>query len=135
MIEVVSMCFKENNKFIIAMPRSSKKTKKYTLIGGKVNKEDKDIYDAVIRECKEELNVELKKEEFKLLLEFTEKAGSDPNLTISMHMFITNHKIDSLPLPNEEVLEYKWFTIGDDEEELCDSIKLHLLPFLKEHNI
>ena len=45
MIEVVSMCFKENNKFIIAMPRSSKKTKKYTfpkwlkwIINVKINK-------------------------------------------------------------------------------------------------
>ena len=135
MIEVVSMCFKENNKFIIAMPRSSEKTKMYTLIGGKVNKEDKDIYEAIIRECKEELNVDINKEEFKLILEFTERAGSDPNLIINMHMFMTNHKIDELPLPNEEVLEYKWFTIGDNEDELCDSIKFHLLPFLKEHNI
>ena len=135
MIEVVSMCFKENNKFIIAMPRSSKKTKMYTLIGGKVNKEDKDIYEAIIRECKEELNVDINKEEFKLILEFTERAGSDPNFIINMHMFMTNHKIDELPLPNEEVLEYKWFTIGDNEDELCDSIKFHLLPFLKEHNI
>ena len=135
MIEVVSMCFEENNNFIIAMPRSSKKTKMYTLIGGKVNKEDKDIYEAIIRECKEELNVDINKEEFKLILEFTERAGSDPNLIINMHMFMTNHKIDELPLPNEEVLEYKWFTIGDNEDELCDSIKFHLLPFLKEHNI
>lgn len=135
MIEVVSMCFKKDNKFIIAMPRSSKKTKMYTLIGGKVNKEDKDIYEAIIRECKEELNVDINKEEFKLILEFTERAGSDPNLIINMHMFITNYKIDELPLPNEEVLEYKWFTIGDNEDELCDSIKFHLLPFLKEHNI
>jgi 8-oxo-dGTP pyrophosphatase MutT (NUDIX family) len=117
------------------MPRSSKKTKMYTLIGGKVNKEDKDIYEAIIRECKEELNVDINKEEFKLILEFTERAGSDPNLIINMHMFMTNHKIDELPLPNEEVLEYKWFTIGDNEDELCDSIKFHLLPFLKEHNI
>ena len=48
---------------------SSKKTKKYTLIGGKVNKEDKDIYEAVIRECIEELNVKLEKD-------FTRMSGN-----------------------------------------------------------
>ena len=74
---------------------------------------------------------DLKKEEFKLILEFQEHAGSDPNLMINMHMFLTEHDIDVLPEVNDEILDYKWFNIGDDESILCDSIKLHLLPYLK----
>lgn len=130
MIDVVAMCFIKNNSFIIALPRSSKNTNLYTLIGGKV-KENEKFDDAIIREVKEELFIDLKKEEFKLILEFQEHAGSDPNLMINMHMFLTEYEIDVLPEVNDEILDYKWFNIGDDESILCDSIKLHLLPYLK----
>ena len=130
MIDVVAMCFIKKNNHIIAMQRSSKHTKLYTLIGGKV-KENEKFDDAIIREVKEELFIDLKKEEFKLILEFQEHAGSDPNLMINMHMFLTEHDIDVLPEVNDEILDYKWFNIGDDESILCDSIKLHLLPYLK----
>ena len=128
MIDVVAMCFIKNNSFIIALPRSSKNTNLYTLIGGKV-KENEKFDDAIIREVKEELFIDLKKEE--ILEEFQEHAGSDPNLMINMHMFLTEHDIDVLPEVNDEILDYKWFNIGDDESILCDSIKLHLLPYLK----
>ena len=53
------------------------------------------------------------------------------NTIVQMGSTFTFCISDVLPEVNDEILDYKWFNIGDDESILCDSIKLHLLPYLK----
>jgi len=130
MIDVVTAVFLKNNSILLAKPRSSMKSNKYTLIGGKV-KDGEDYKDAIIREVKEELKIDLTKAELNLILEFEEVSASDPDLKINMHMFIANREVLTLPNTNEEILDYRWYDINDNELELSDSIKNHLIPYLK----
>lgn len=131
MIEVVTIAFVDNNRLLVVKPRSSRKSNKYTLIGGKVEK-DESIVDAIVRETKEELGMILNKDDLKLILEFEEVSASDINLKINMHMFVSN-KVVKCPRTNAntEILEYKWIDIYDESNNLSDSISKHLLPYLK----
>lgn len=131
MIEVVTVAFVDKNRLLVVKPRSSRKSNKYTLIGGKVEK-DESMIDAIIRETKEELGLILNKGDLKLVLEFEEVSASDANLKINMHMFISN-RVVKYPQKdaNIEILEYKWIDIYDESDNLSDSISKHLLPYLK----
>lgn len=131
MIEVVTVAFVDNNKLLVVKPRSSKKSNKYTLIGGKVEK-DESLMDAIIRETKEELEITLNRDDLKLILEFQEVSASDDNLKINMHMFISNKVVEySQKDANIEIMEYKWIDIYNESDNLSDSISKHLLPYLK----
>lgn len=107
----------------------SSKTDSWTLVGGGVE-EGESLYDAAIREVSEEIhnNFTIKKENLTKVLTFMEHAASDPNKIIEMNIFLCNKKIDVKLIPNEEILRYHWYKIGD-EYNISLSIKDHFLPF------
>lgn len=130
MIDVVTVAFINNNKLLVVKPRSSIKSNKYTLIGGKV-RVNESYSDAIIRETYEELNIKLSLADLSLILEFSEKAASDDNLIINMHMYLSNKIIETLPSINSEIFSYEWIDIDKENEQLSNSIRYHLLPYLR----
>lgn len=132
--QVVGIAFIENNKLLIVQSRNSSKTNSYTFIGGGVE-EGETLVEAAKREVSEEIHsgFTIKDEELELVFEKTEQAASDPNLTISMHVFLAQKKINVPLIPNNEILIYHWYSM-DEDYNVSNSIR-DFLEYAKENNI
>ncbi|CDF11956.1 hydrolase NUDIX family [Mycoplasma sp. CAG:776] len=132
--QVVGIAFIENNKLLIVQSRNSSKTNSYTFIGGGVE-EGETLVEAAKREVSEEIHsgFTIKDEELELVFEKTEQAASDPNLTISMHVFLAHKKINVPLIPNNEILIYHWYSM-DEDYNVSNSIR-DFLEYAKENNI
>ena len=136
LIYVVGTAFVQNGKLLISMSQRSSKKGKYTLVGGGVEKGET-FKEAARRECQEEIanGFDIKDDELKEILCFREPALSDETLTIEMHMMLALKDIDVELLPNDEILEYRWYNLGDDTSYLASAIKDHFIPWAIENNI
>ncbi len=132
--EVVGIAFIENNKLLIVQSRKSNKTNSYTFIGGGVE-EGETLIEAAKREVSEEIHsgFTINDDELELVFEQAEQAASDPNLTIRMHVFLAHKKINVPLVPNEEILIYHWYSLGENYN-VSNSIR-DFLNFAKENNI
>ena len=43
--------------------------------------------------------------------------------------------VDVELMPNDEIIEYKWFKLGDDDSQLASAIKDHFIPWAIENRI
>ena len=93
--------------------------------------------EAAVREISEEIanGFQISEDELEEILCFREPALSDPNLNIEMHMMLAKKEIDVELLPNDEILEYRWYTLGEDDSILATAIKDHFIPWAVENNI
>ena len=62
-----------------------------------------------------------------------ETAASDPNKQIETHIFIAHKKINVELTTNEEIIDYHWYSIGEDYN-VSNSIK-DFLEYAKENGI
>lgn len=136
LIYVVGTAFVKDGKLLVSMSQRSAKKGRYTLVGGGVEKGET-YKEAARRECQEEIanGFDIQEDELEEILAFREPALSDPNLTIEMHMMIAKKEIDVELLPNEEIVEYKWFKLGDDDSQLSSAIRDHFIPWAVQNNI
>ena len=51
-----------------------------------------------------------------------------------MNIFIAHHSIDDVRNCNPEIIESKWYKVGD-EENVSSSIKEHFIPYAIANNI
>ena len=135
-LQVVGIAFFKDKKLLLSKSHNCKNNNLYTLVGGKIEKNET-VLTAAVRECKEEIghNFNITKNDFLPILHFTEKAASDPNLIIEMHMLISKKDIDVPLTTSKEIIDYKWYSLKDNPDILCDSIKKHLLIYAKNHNL
>ena len=121
--QVVGIAFIENNRLLIVQSKRSSATNSYTFIGGSVE-EGETLIAAAIREVKVEIHsgFEISSDELELVMSKKEKAASDPTKEIAMHIFIAHKKINVELIPNEEILEYHWYKIGENYH-ISNSIK------------
>ena len=136
LIYVVSTVFIKDGKVLVSMSQRSAKKGKCTLVGGGVEKGET-FKEAAVRECIEEIanGFTIEEKDLKEILCFREPALSDPNLTIEMHMMISSKPIDVELVPNEEIMDYKWHGLKDDESDLSSAITEHFIPWAKENNL
>jgi len=127
---VVGTAFIRNGKLLISMSKRSAKKGKYTLVGGGVD-EGETFIEAARRECQEEIGngFDILESELEEILVFREPALSDPNIIIEMHMFRALKDIDVELVPNDEILEFRWFSLGEDETLVSSAIKDNLIPW------
>lgn len=132
--QVVGIAFIENNKLLIVQSKKSSKTNSYTFIGGGVE-DGETLLEAAIREVSEEIHngFTISPSELELVMTKKEVAASDPNKQIEMHTFIAHKKINVELTTNEEIIDYHWYSIGEDYN-VSNSIK-DFLEYAKENNI
>lgn len=130
LIYVVGTAFIKDGKVLISMSQRSSKKGKYTLVGGGVEKGET-FKEAARREIQEEIGngFDIAENELEEILCFREPALSDPSLTIEMHMMLAKKEINVELIPNEEIIEYKWFGLEDDDSYLSTAIKDHFIPW------
>ena len=133
---VVGTAFIKDGTLLIAMSERSSKKGKFTLIGGFVD-EGETIKEAARRECQEEIGAgfDIEEDELLIIKTYREPALSDPNLLIEMNLLLALKELDVELVPNDEILEYKWFKLGDDESILSTAVKDHFIPWAVENNV
>ncbi|MDD4706281.1 MAG: NUDIX domain-containing protein [Bacilli bacterium] len=133
---VVGTAFIKDGSLLISMSERSSKKGKYTLIGGFVD-EGETIKEAARRECQEEIGngFDINEEELLIIKTYREPALSDPNLLIEMNLLLALKNIDVELVPNDEILEYRWFKLGDDDSILSTAVRDHFIPWAVENNV
>ena len=133
MKQVVGTLFFKDKKLLIDKPR---KRATYQMIGGSVE-ENESIFDAAVRECKEELGDKaiFEPEKIKFLMEFDEIATSDPNLKIHMNIFIYDGVLGGELTISDEIENFMWFGRNDDRNILSNTLKNEIIPYAIENSL
>ena len=134
--KVVGVAFIKEGKLLISQSLRSSKTNSWTFIGGGVE-DGETIEMAAVREVSEEIHngFSITPNDLSYVMTFKESAASDPNLKIEMNIFICNKKIDVELTPNEEILRYHWYKIGEEEYNISSSIRDHFLPYAMKNGL
>lgn len=127
---VVGIAFIEKGKLLIVKSQRSSKTNSWTLVGGGIEAGETEI-TAALREVNEEIGqgFEFCEEDLLPIMCFKEAAASDADVIIEMNMFLAKKPIHVSLMPNDEILEYHWYTIGEKEYNLSSSIRDYFLPY------
>lgn len=127
---VVGIAFVEDGKLLIVKSKRSSTTNSWTLVGGGVETGETEI-TAALREVNEEIGqgFEFCEEDLLPIMCFKELAASDSDVVIEMNMFLATKKIHVNLIPNDEILEYHWYKLGDVDFNISSSIRDHFLPY------
>ena len=127
---VVGVAFVEDGKLLIVRSVRSSATNSWTLVGGGIEAGETEI-TAALREVNEEVGqgFEFCEEDLLPIMCFKEAAASDSDVTIEMNMFLALKQIHVSLIPNDEILDYHWYKLGDVEYNLASSIRDHFLPY------
>ena len=133
MKQVVGTLFFKDKKLLIDKPR---KRATFQMIGGSVE-ENESIFDAAVRECKEELGDKaiFEPERIKFLMEFDEIATSDSNLKIHMNIFIYDGILEGELTISDEIENFMWFSRNDDINILSNTLKNEIIPYAIENGL
>ena len=133
MKQVVGTLFFKDKKLLIDKPR---KRKTYQMIGGSVE-DGEEIFDAAVRECREELgpNAIFDLNKIKFLMEFDEIATSDPNLKIHMNIFVYDGILEGEISISDEIEGFMWFGKDDDVNLLSNTLKNEIIPYAIENGL
>lgn len=127
---VVGIAFVDNGKLLIVRSQRSNTTNSWTLVGGGIESGETEI-TAALREVNEEVGqgFEFCEEDLLPILCFKELAASDSDVIIEMNLFLATKKIHVELIPNDEIIEYHWYKLGDTNFNLSSSIRDHFLPY------
>ena len=127
MKQVVGTLFFKDKKLLIDKPR---KRATYQMIGGSVE-ENESIFDAAIRECKEELGDRAIFDPLKIkfLMEFDEIATSDGKTPIHFYVFKYNGELKGKIKTSDEIESFKWYETKDGQEILSNTLKNEVVPY------
>ncbi len=133
---VVGVAFVEDGKLLVVKSIRSSMTNSWTLVGGGVETGETEI-TAALREVNEEIGqgFEFCEEDLLPIMCFKEAAASDSDITIEFNMFLALKPIHVSLIPNDEILDYHWYKIGETEYNLSSSIVDHFLPYAIQKGI
>ena len=126
-MQVVGTMFFKDYKLLIDKPR---KKATYQMIGGKVEQGETPL-QAAIRECKEELGIDIDTKNMELIMSFKRKFDF-----VDVWLVKKDFDISSLVLQEDEVADAKWATVDEIRElmkegNLAKSIEIYFDMFLE----
>ncbi|MEK7650870.1 MAG: NUDIX domain-containing protein [Patescibacteria group bacterium] len=89
---------------------------------------------SLIRELKEELNIDVTESDFYYTSTIEEPAANDPSKILKMEIFFVNNWRGELKASNE-IIEIKWIDSTYPRERLGSVIASHIIPDLKAKNL
>lgn len=133
---VVGIAFIEDGKLLIVKSARSSLTNSWTLVGGGIETGETEI-TAALREVNEEVGqgFEFNEEDLLPIMCFKEMAASDTDVIIEMNMFLATKKIHVNLIPNDEILDYHWYSLGEVGYNLSSSILDYFLPYAIQKGI
>ena len=133
MKEVSGTLFFKDGKVLLVKPR---KRPTLQVVGGSVE-DSESFFEAAVRESHEELGNKaiFEPNNIKFLIDFKEKATSDPNIMIHMNLFIYEGNLEGDLTTSEEIEYFKWFGIDDDYELLSYALRNVIIPYCIENKL
>jgi 8-oxo-dGTP pyrophosphatase MutT (NUDIX family) len=125
----VALALIRNNKVLMA---KNYDFDKYFIPGGKIEKNENEE-EALIREIKEELNVDLVEDSINYFGTFEDVASTHPNSTVQVKLYFG--EISGELKPNSEVEKLSWFGKSDDWEKLGSVAKTKIMPALVKEGL
>ncbi len=134
--KAVGVAFVENGKLLIVRSVRSSTTNSWTLVGGGVEGDESEIM-AALREINEEIGrgFEFCEEDLLPIMCFKEAAASDSDITIEMNLFLATKPIHVNLIPNDEILDYHWYKVGETDYNLSSSIRDYFMPYAIQRGI
>lgn len=132
--KIVTLIAITDGKLLLAQSSRAALVGRFSTIWRYFDEEEK-LYDEAIKLSKDKFGVELPRESFELIVKTDDPAAADPDLIITKYMLLVKNAIKKLPKPDDEFIDYKWYSFGDDETILSNTIKNHLLEYLKINNL
>ena len=133
MKEVAGTLFFNNGKVLLVKPR---RRPTLQVVGGSVE-EGETVLEAAVRECYEELgdSAIFNPQKIHYLMDFEEKATSDPELKIHMNLFIYNGILEGKLTTSDEIESFMWFGINDDKDLLSFALKNVIIPYCIDNKL
>lgn len=104
---------------------------KYYFPGGKID-EGESLVEALQRELKEELRLELAEDELEFIGTIVGEAYPQPNMLTELNGFKVNRAIDwSKVETDHEITDMKWFDINDSEN-IAPAVNTWIKEFIKD---
>ena len=105
---------------------------KYYIPGGTIEKNETEM-ETLIREIKEELNVDLIKDSIRYFGTFEDVATTHPDSIVQVRLYFGD--IIGKLKPNSEVEKLAWFGKDDDWEVLGSVAKTKIMPALAQEGL
>ncbi|MDU6097497.1 MAG: NUDIX domain-containing protein [Staphylococcus epidermidis] len=126
MIKCVCLVEEKNHQLLLVQVRHRDK---YYFPGGKID-EGESLVEALQRELKEELRLELAKDELEFIGTIVGEAYPQPNMLTELNGFKVNRAIDwSKVETDHEITDMKWFDINDSEN-IAPAVERSLIKYL-----
>lgn len=128
MIKCVCLVEETENQILLVQVRNREK---YYFPGGKID-EGESLVEALQRELKEELRLELAKDELEFIGTIVGEAYPQPNMLTELNGFKVNRAIDwSKVETDHEITDMKWFDINDSEN-IAPAVNTWIKEFIND---
>ena len=128
MIKCDCLVEEKNHQLLLVQVRHRDK---YYFPGGKID-EGESLVEALQRELKEELRLELAKDELEFIGTIVGEAYPQPNMLTELNGFKVNRAIDwSKVETDHEITDMKWFDINDSEN-IAPAVNTWIKEFIKD---
>ncbi|WP_145455841.1 NUDIX domain-containing protein [Staphylococcus epidermidis] len=128
MIKCVCLVEEKNHQLLLVQVRHRDK---YYFPGGKID-EGESLVEALQRELKEELRLELAKDELEFIGTIVGKAYPQLNMLTELNGFKVNRTIDwSKVETDHEITDMKWFDINDSEN-IAPAVNTWIKEFIND---
>ena len=128
MIKCVCLVEEKNHQLLLVQVRHRDK---YYFPGGKID-EGESLVEALQRELKEELRLELAKDELEFIGTIVGEAYPQPNMLTELNGFKVNRTIDwSKVETDHEITDMKWFDINDSEN-IAPAVNTWIKEFIND---
>ena len=127
MIKCVCLVEEKNHQLLVQVRHRDK----YYFPGGKID-EGESLVEALQRELKEELRLELAKDELEFIGTIVGEAYPQPNMLTELNGFKVNRAIDwSKVETDHEITDMKWFDINDSEN-IAPAVNTWIKEFIND---
>ena len=128
MIKCDCLVEEKNHQLLLVQVRHRDK---YYFPGGKID-EGESLVEALQRELKEELRLELAKDELEFIGTIVGEAYPQPNMLTELNGFKVNRAIDwSKVETDHEITDMKWFDINDSEN-IAPAVNTWIKEFIND---
>ena len=126
-IDKVGLALVEEGRLLLARSRGDAV---FQIPGGKVEAGDADDLAALVRECREELGVEVDRASAEFLGLFAGPAAGKPGVVVEVKLYRAG--LSGRPSPCAEIEELLWHPLGEDLEAATETVRRKILPWLRD---